>query len=163
MGWQVGKKWLIFKYTCIISFCMGMVSLIWTKVSRSCQLFLVLWANSTSRIFCVMPIILSPVTIIHSAALSIYCLIDIIFSPIASLYSFIHCALLWISCLWCIFQPLPIVMLKLFPYPYYFTCHSYNLVSHCFCDPHYFFSYPYIPTQMSLLFSLWCHEFFVLS
>ena len=55
-------------------------------------------------------------------------------------------AVLWISCLWCIIQPLPSIILKLSSHPYNFLCHSNDLVSHVqktFCDPHKIFCYPY--------------------
>ena len=42
----------------------------------------------------------------------------------------ISCAMLWISCHWCIIQPLPSIISKLASPPYFFLCHSYNLVRH---------------------------------
>ena len=94
------------------------------------------------------------------AMLSICCLIGIIFSPISIIPSAIFInsgATLWITCLWCIMQPLPSIILKSSSHPYNFMSHSYDSASqvhNTFFDPHNFFCHPYPDAneQMSIWF-----------
>ena len=58
----------------------------------------------------------------------------------------ISSAVLWISCLWFIIQPIPTVILELLFHPLDSLCHSCNSacdVHNCFCDPNKIFCHPY--------------------
>ena len=58
----------------------------------------------------------------------------------------ISSAVLWISCLWFIIQPIPTVILELFFHPHDSLCHSYNSacdVHNSSCDPNKIFCHPY--------------------
>ena len=118
---------------------------------------------------CWMPIIFSVIFRIYSVMLSICCVMGII-SSVRVIIHFviftISIAVLWISCLWFIIQPIPTVILKLLFHPHDSLGHSYNSVcdvQNCFCDPHYFFCHPSYYANELPVFQLWCQQYLLLS
>ena len=110
-------------------------------------------------LFCGMPIIFSVIFRIHSVMLSICCVTGIICSVIVIIHLVIFTissAVLWISCLWFIIQPIPTVILELLFHPLDSLRHSCNSacdVHNCFCDPNKIFRHPYLLCEWASYFS----------
>ena len=121
-----GKKWLLFRYICIISSCMGIIfshigfiqSRRWSSISRLMRIIFC----DTSTVFCDMLIISSHVFRIRTLSCSHFIVFSVLFLLLQPLFTLLY-SLIPVFCFefpvsGSLFGLLPSIILKLSSHPY---------------------------------------------